>query len=87
MKFEMGYDTGIGIFCRCRTDDMQEWGVCVYQAPDGKGCAYTGTVGPWDGACPHLNNPDVSCYVKNSIAETWEAAEKRRIAEEDDEEE
>jgi len=83
MKFEIGYDTGIGVFCRCRTNDMQEWGVCVYQAPDGKGCAYTGVGGPYDGACPHLGNPDVTCYVKTRIAEMCDTMERRRITEED----
>ncbi len=84
MKFETGYDTGIGVFCRCHTDDMQEWGVCVWQAPDGKGCAYTGTRGPYDGACPHLDNPNVTCYIKNCAVKTLETVEKRRIAEENE---
>ena len=70
MEYKTGYDTG--------TYETFEEGICPHQTRDRRGCAYRGP-GPWDGACPYLNNPDVRCYIKDCIIETWEAAEKRRI--------
>jgi hypothetical protein len=71
MEYKTGYDTG--------TYETFEEGICPHQTRDRRGCAYRGP-GPWDGACPYLNNPDIRCHIKNCIDETREAAEKRRIA-------
>ena len=50
----------------------QESGVCVYYDPDQRDhCTY-----PYDRACPHLDNPDVVCPIKDVLT----AADKQLYA-------
>lgn len=54
--------------CTCATARPQEQGsgVCNHLGADGLGereCIYNGP-GPYDGACPYLDSPDVICPIK-----------------------